>query len=784
MALGKPVIATRYSGNLDFMDDGNSFLVDSRLVPVPAGCEPYPAGSMWAEPDVAIASRLMRGVVDRPDTVATKAAQAASDIRTLHSPEARVPFVSHRLAEIARARAVPPEEPAPPRGIDKLAAQVAAEPGGLVPGSRLRRVARWAALRATRPHWWGQRVADEAVLQSLREAEEARRDDIGAVRETHRTELQAEVEPLKDRTAYLEAHVDNVRDDLLRVAAAADAARADLAARLDRLEEQSTRGTAGPRPRLAGSIDYPAEGELLPRGVVQLTGWAFSAPSPLSRVEVAVDGEVIGRARLGLSRRDVERAHPASAAAGAGFSRLVDLSGRPNDATEAVMSVTAVTVEGVRLSLPPVRARLAPFDSTKAATADSRVPTQVRRPPFVRTGTQGGDLRLLAFAHDLGTGGAQAFLLDLVGRMRDRPGFSCTVVSPSDGPLRARLEAVGVDVQVGPPCPVDGAGGYVERVEELAGWAATEGYTAVLANTILSFHGVDVADRLAIPSLWAIHESYAIHELGAVWFGGDLHPDVERRARQAFSRASLVAFDADATRRLYLPLGEPGRFVVVPNAVDLDGIDSFAAGFDRSAARTALGVARDERVVLCVGSIEPRKGQAVLARALKLLGSEYPEARVFLVGDLGGEYSGALKRYATASGLPGRLKVVPHTTDVMPWYGVADVFVCPSDNESLPGVVLEAAAMGVPVVASRLFGIPDVIEDGRSGYLCEPSDVLSLATALKRALRATEEERDAITASARHRVEQNHDAVRRAEQIWDLLDGLTIAKGMGSAAAG
>jgi glycosyltransferase involved in cell wall biosynthesis len=238
MALGKPVIATGYSGNLDFMDDENSFLVDARMVPIAPGCEPYPAGAMWAEPDVGMASRLMRLVVDEPDTAAARGDQAAFDIRTLHSPEARVPFVRQRLAEIARQRALPPPsaEPAPPRGIDELAGHLAAPPGAGAPGSRLRRLARWAALRATRPFWWGQRVVDKAILEALQEAEEGRHEEMVAVREAYGAELRAAVPPLKGRVAYIEAHLENVREDFLRVAAANDAARADLAARLDRLE--------------------------------------------------------------------------------------------------------------------------------------------------------------------------------------------------------------------------------------------------------------------------------------------------------------------------------------------------------------------------------------------------------------------------------------------------------------------------------------------------------------------------------------------------------------------
>src|SRR5205823_1547928 len=60
MSLGKPVIATRYSGNLDFMNDENSYLVSFELVPIPSDCDPYPEGGLWAEPNVEEAARFMR----------------------------------------------------------------------------------------------------------------------------------------------------------------------------------------------------------------------------------------------------------------------------------------------------------------------------------------------------------------------------------------------------------------------------------------------------------------------------------------------------------------------------------------------------------------------------------------------------------------------------------------------------------------------------------------------------------------------------------------------------
>jgi len=78
MWLGKPVVATGYSGNLDFMTAENSYPVDYRLVPIGPGCDPYPADGVWADPDIAHAARLMREVFDHPEERARRGARAAA----------------------------------------------------------------------------------------------------------------------------------------------------------------------------------------------------------------------------------------------------------------------------------------------------------------------------------------------------------------------------------------------------------------------------------------------------------------------------------------------------------------------------------------------------------------------------------------------------------------------------------------------------------------------------------------------------------------------------------
>jgi glycosyltransferase involved in cell wall biosynthesis len=100
MYFGRPVIATGYSGNLDFMHDGNSHLIDYELTSIGSGAEPYPPDGEWAEPDLEQASRIMRHVFDNRAQSRELGAQAALDIRRTHSYAVAGATMQHRLAVI------------------------------------------------------------------------------------------------------------------------------------------------------------------------------------------------------------------------------------------------------------------------------------------------------------------------------------------------------------------------------------------------------------------------------------------------------------------------------------------------------------------------------------------------------------------------------------------------------------------------------------------------------------------------------------------------------------
>jgi glycosyltransferase involved in cell wall biosynthesis len=113
IALGKPAIATAYSGNLEFMTQENSYLCPSRRVGIGPEMDPYPATSFWSEPDLDAAAKLLRHVYEHQAEAKQKGVRAAEDIRALHSPAMAALLMRDRLARIRRRR----DRPGLPRSV-------------------------------------------------------------------------------------------------------------------------------------------------------------------------------------------------------------------------------------------------------------------------------------------------------------------------------------------------------------------------------------------------------------------------------------------------------------------------------------------------------------------------------------------------------------------------------------------------------------------------------------------------------------------------------------------
>ena len=203
MYLGKPVIATGYSGNIDFMRTHNSYPVDYRLVPIGDGSAPYPPEAEWAEPDVEHAARLMREVFEQPDEARRRGASAALDMRAQYSIQATGLAIDARLRRIAPRLARAPREigDGAHHGRSLPAAPVFHEP---VPTGPLRAAARRAIRRAIRPYtqwqaqvnrWQGEvnsKLDKDARAAEVRLAEHLTRLYAGTMGQLRRQERELE----------------------------------------------------------------------------------------------------------------------------------------------------------------------------------------------------------------------------------------------------------------------------------------------------------------------------------------------------------------------------------------------------------------------------------------------------------------------------------------------------------------------------------------------------------------------------------------------------------------
>jgi D-inositol-3-phosphate glycosyltransferase len=306
----------------------------------------------------------------------------------------------------------------------------------------------------------------------------------------------------------------------------------------------------------------------------------------------------------------------------------------------------------------------------------------------------------------------------------DRPGLP-TEVLVEPGHAVVHIPAGSFDLpKEALPDEVDA---FADRVGEHI--AATGGVGVIHGNYWLSgVAGHRLKHQLDVPLVSTFHTLARIKAEG-----GDLEPEWRERAEAGViecSDAICVSCPEEERqfRRLY---GDPrGVIEIVPPAVE----HAFFAQGDRGGARRAIGLPADRPVVLFVGRIQPLKGPDVAIRALAALHCD--DALLVIVGGASGvdgdrELDGA-RALAATLGITDRVVFVepqPHHL-LSSYYRAADVVVVPSRSESFGLVALEAAACGIPVVASAVGGMLNVVHDGVTGLLVDGREPARFARAI------------------------------------------------------
>jgi glycosyltransferase involved in cell wall biosynthesis len=185
--------------------------------------------------------------------------------------------------------------------------------------------------------------------------------------------------------------------------------------------------------------------------------------------------------------------------------------------------------------------------------------------------------------------------------------------------------------------------------------------------------------------------------------------------------------------------------------------------------RGELGIARDAPVVGVIASLRPQKALDVLVRATTLLAPQFQDLTVLIAGD--GSERERLESLIEATRLERSIMLLGPRGDIPDILSILDVAVSSSDFEGSPLAIMEYMAAGKPVVATRVGGVPDLVEHGKHGLLVEPRDPRDLAGAIAELLRDPER-RAAMGALGRERQRREFDidgTVRRLETLYEQL---------------
>ncbi len=223
----------------------------------------------------------------------------------------------------------------------------------------------------------------------------------------------------------------------------------------------------------------------------------------------------------------------------------------------------------------------------------------------------------------------------------------------------------------------------------------------------------------------------------------------------------IVALTSGTADVLSTTLGvRPDRVRIVPNGVD--GTRFVPAGpGERRAARDALGLADTATVALYVGALSPEKNVDVAIAAV----AARPDLTLLIVGD--GLERDRLERLADADA-PGRVRFLGRTEDPGPQYHAADVVVLPSRTEGMPAVLIEAGLCELPVVASDVGFVREIVVPDRTGVLVAAGDAGALAGGIDRALA----DREQLGAHAGRRCRERFTLERVAAEWMGVLDDL------------
>ena len=361
-----------------------------------------------------------------------------------------------------------------------------------------------------------------------------------------------------------------------------------------------------------------------------------------------------------------------------------------------------------------------------------------------------GRIHVLQVLGNAIVGGMESTVLRLIERL-PRARFSTTALCPFESRVTEALRALQVEVLIAP-------------ITDDPQWSSIQ-----MACALIRARGIDVlhahlpnahvlaglAGRLTgTPVLATIH--------------GRQPSSLDLEVQRCTSSHLLTVSRPSYFHALGLGVS-PAQLSCIPNGVDVDVFRVLRA--DTAGLRKRFAVAPEAPLIGFAGRLSHEKGPEVFVQAALLLRSSLPQAHLALIGE--GPMRAELLALIEHFGLGGRVHLAGLCEDMASVYHELDALVSSSHSEAMPLVLMEAMASGLPVVATRVGGVPDLVEQGETGWLVAPGDFQGIATHLT-ALLTTPGERERMGALARKRAVAKFslaDCVGQTERLLVRLSG-------------
>jgi glycosyltransferase involved in cell wall biosynthesis len=236
-----------------------------------------------------------------------------------------------------------------------------------------------------------------------------------------------------------------------------------------------------------------------------------------------------------------------------------------------------------------------------------------------------------------------------------------------------------------------------------------------------------------------------------IYYGGKFRDLLIKWTDKFALKTTFVCQDA-ADRYIREGLVSETKAIVVYNGLDPETFSLHLDDHERRQLREKIGVQADIFLLLAVGSLSRQKGYKLLFEAIAILNKQNCEFYLLIAGE--GDLREELQKHAAKLGVKSKINFIGRSDNVASLMAAADLLVLSSLWEGLPGVVLEAMASSLPVVATAVGGTPELVIDGITGYLVQPENPNDLAVKLRKVMGMNSVERKKMGEAGNKRVKE------------------------------